>query len=586
MICKECKREFDDASALSRHICTHNLSSKEYYDRHIKCHDDGICQTCGKATKYLGLTKGYSKHCSNRCANRDPESNKKRKTSLNAEIRKNAAIKSKETRMKLYGTYLPDASKEKIRATCIERYGGIGMASKKLCEKTKAKCIEKYGIENPASTDQVKEKISNTKLERYENSGYNNIEKIKDTCLKKYGVDCVFKSESIKEQIVCSNLENLGVRYPMMSKEVLEKSKKTCLDRYGAERYSLSEEYRGKLLEEFITDHDHFKEIQKREHNILKCKCHKCNKDFEINYQTFIRRSELCADLCPYCSNYSGRSAREHSVLKFILNHYDKTVIQNCRTVLKNKHELDIYLPEFNLAIEFDGLFWHSEVNKDKNYHLKKTEECIEKGIKLIHIFEDEWEFHRDIVESRLLAMLGKSDRIFARKCMVISLDTKEKRAFFEKNHIQGDARSNICYGLQYDDEIVAAMSFGKSRFSNELELVRYANKLNMSVIGGASKLLKHFIRENSNVKRIVSYADRRWSTGNMYEKLGFHMIEKTNPSYFYIVDGRRENRMKYQKHKLVESGENPAKSEHQIMLEKKIYRIYDCGCLKYEYII
>jgi hypothetical protein len=195
-------------------------------------------------------------------------------------------------------------------------------------------------------------------------------------------------------------------------------------------------------------------------------------------------------------------------------------------------------------------------------------------------------EDYRDIVESRLLAMLGKSERIFARKCIVVPLDAKDKRLFFEKNHIQGDARSNICYGLQYNGEIVAAMSFGKSRFSDELELVRYANKLNMTVIGGASKLLKHFIRENSDVKRIVSYADRRWSTGNMYEKLGFHMIEKTNPSYFYIVDGRRENRMKYQKHKLVASGEDPAKSEHQIMLEKKIYRIYDCGCLKYEYTI
>ena len=141
MICEECKREFDDCSSLSRHICAHNLSSKEYYDRHIKCVEEGICKTCGKETKYLGLTKGYSKHCSNRCANRYPESNEKRKTSLNAEVRKNAAIKSKETRMKLYGTYLPDASKEKIKATCIDRYGGIGMASKNLCEKTKAKCI-------------------------------------------------------------------------------------------------------------------------------------------------------------------------------------------------------------------------------------------------------------------------------------------------------------------------------------------------------------------------------------------------------------------------------------------------------------
>ena len=121
------------------------------------------------------------------------------------------------------------------------------------------------------------------------------------------------------------------------------------------------------------------------------------------------------------------------------------------------------------------------------------------------------------------------------------------------------------------------------SRFKKgELELLRFANKLGTDVIGGASRLLKKFIRDNSDVEEIVSYADRRWSDGSLYEKLGFSLDSTTDPSYFYIVNGHCENRMKYQKCKLVKEGFDPSLSEHDIMLSRKMYRIYDCGTLKY----
>lgn len=585
IICRECGKECKDLSFLGRHLKCHKMDKKTYYDKHMKSNGEELCKTCGGQNKFISMRRGYSPHCSKRCANIDPECIEKHREGLSRIDKVASAQKSKETRMKLYGSYLSEESKSKMKETSISRYGGMGMGSKILAKKTMKSCLEKYGTENPSATVAIKEKIANTKLKVYGDHGYNNREKCMITCLEKYGVNNVFSSKKIREKISQTNLAKYGVKYPMQSKEILEKCENTCMTKYGVPHYSQSKDRRDFLLNEFIHGHDRFKEIYARDGSVLKCKCHKCGKEFEINYQSFIRRSELKVDVCPSCTEEVGRSAKENSLIKFIDGICDNKIVTNCRSILEGNRELDIYIPEKALAIEFDGLFWHNELNKPNDYHVSKTEECAEKGIKLIHIFEDEWDLKRDIVESRLSSILGKSNRIWARKCAALSLTPKEKQSFFEANHIQGDARSAIAYGLKHGEEIVAAMSFGKSRFSDEYELIRYASKLNFTVVGGASKLLKYFLDENPEIAKIVSYADRRWSNGAMYENLGFKLIGNTRPSYYYVVDGVRENRMKYQKHKLVAEGADPDKSEHEIMLDKKIFRIYDCGCLKYEYL-
>lgn len=253
-------------------------------------------------------------------------------------------------------------------------------------------------------------------------------------------------------------------------------------------------------------------------------------------------------------------------------------------TILDGR-ELDIYIPEKKLAIEFDGLYWHSEVNKENNYHFIKTEECERKGIQLIHIFEDEWKYKQEIVKSRLKGLLGLNERMFARKCDCKQISYDESKNFLDMNHIQGNCVSKYRYGLFYNNELVSVMTFGESRFKKgEFELLRFANKLNTNVIGGASRIFKHFLREHQEIKEIISFADRRWSKGNLYEKLGFMKVEKTKPNYFYIINGVCENRINFQKHKLVAEGADPNKTEHQIMLEKGYYRIYDCGNMKFRF--
>ena len=127
-------------------------------------------------------------------------------------------------------------------------------------------------------------------------------------------------------------------------------------------------------------------------------------------------------------------------------------------------------------------------------------------------------------------------------------------------------------------------MTFGKSRFAkDEFELLRFCNRLYTNVVGGASRLLKHFLKEHPEIKSLTSYADRRWSKGNLYESIGFKKVHVTDPAYFYIVDRIRENRVKYQKHKLVANGFDVDKTEHEIMKERGYFRIYDCGTVKYQ---
>lgn len=287
---------------------------------------------------------------------------------------------------------------------------------------------------------------------------------------------------------------------------------------------------------------------------------------------------------CPICGNQLSKA--EDEIAKFIKEHNIKVITRN-KDILDGL-EVDIYIPSLRIGIEYDGLIWHSEKCKvDKNYHLKKTETCEKKGIRLIHIFEDEWVNHKDIVLSRLKNILSINDgeKIYARKCVIKQIEQKESKNFINANHLQGHCEAKVHYGLYHKGELVSVMSFGlprqKKKYGgekeNSWEIIRFCNKINTSVVGGASKLLQHFIAE-MKPKSITTYADRRWSNGNLYKTLGFTHTHNSTPNYSYVVNKQREGRFKYRKSELVRQGFDPNKTEHEIMLERGIYRIFDCG--------
>ena len=286
---------------------------------------------------------------------------------------------------------------------------------------------------------------------------------------------------------------------------------------------------------------------------------------------------------CTKCSN-NGISKDEIDINEFILSLGFETKTKN-RIILNGK-ELDIYIPSKNIAIEYNGLYWHSEEFKDKNYHLNKTEECETKGIQLIHIFEDEWLHKQDIVKSRLKNILGLTEnKLYARKCTIKEVSSKDSKIFLDNNHIQGNCKSSVNIGLYHNNELISLMTFGKRPLinNNSVELIRFCNKLNYLVVGGADKLFKHYIKTYNPIE-IVSYADRRWSQGDLYNKLGFNFISNTPANFYYIINKTRINRLTYQKHKLVEMGYDKNKTANQIMLDEKIYKIHDCGSKKYIY--
>ena len=312
--------------------------------------------------------------------------------------------------------------------------------------------------------------------------------------------------------------------------------------------------------------------------------CNKCGRE-STYVRSLIDRMARTNDygVCHFCNNRKSVSIPERELREFLGSIYQGKISLNDRKILVGK-ELDILIPDAKLAIEYDGFYWHNENVVSPKYHLEKTEACEAAGYRLIHIFEDEWKQKRSIVESRLRGILSLNDRIYARNTECREVSYEESREFLEENHIQGSCMSKWRYGLFYDDQLVAVMTFGKSRFEDGFELLRFCNKLNTNVVGGAGKLLSHFRADHPEIVNIISYADRRWSAGGLYEKLGFKLVQNTEPSYFYIVNHQRKSRLLFQKHKLVAEGADPSLSEHEIMKQKKCPRIYDCGTLKYEW--
>lgn len=350
----------------------------------------------------------------------------------------------------------------------------------------------------------------------------------------------------------------------------------------------------GEIIEDFIqrAKNENINVLSIEDNYWFNFKCNNCNNIFSHTRQIFRHSTRDGKNICSVCH---PRNKGTSLIEKDFFNEIKKiwpNAISNDRRLLGGK-EIDVLIPEKKIGFEFTGLYWHSENNyKEPKHLLWKQQYAHNKGIKLITIFEDEWNQKREIIISKIKSMLGLSEKIiYGRKCEVAEVNNEECSNFLDKNHIQGkDNATNVRLGLFYENNLVMVASFKRTSFvkggtGKEWELSRMTSEININIIGGASKLIKYFIEHYSNNFPLITYADRRWSAGDVYEKINFKFIGETPPSYWYMIDYKnRIHRSLLMKHKLIKDGGKIELTEWENAKNLGYDRIWDCGTLKFIY--
>jgi len=261
-------------------------------------------------------------------------------------------------------------------------------------------------------------------------------------------------------------------------------------------------------------------------------------------------------------------------------------IVTNTRSIIP-PYELDIYLPEYNLAIEYNGLYWHSDAaGKDSTYHLNKTQQCENNNIRLIHIFEDEWKNMKQQCKDTILHFVGKSKKgDYARKCTTKEISWKQAKEFLTKYHLLGAGTcGNYRIGsFNTNDELIGVMVFGQQNNERStpgvIELKRFVtNKKNNPGLG--SKMFKYAL-DDKQYEQVIAFVDRRWFTGLVKDYIGFTLLYTTQPTIWWTDGKSRFHRRYITKQQLVDRGYDANKSKKTILAEQHIYRIWDCGKIK-----
>ena len=505
-----------------------------------------FCKYCGtNPLKWHRYTNGYFKTCGeNECKQREKSS------SFKKTIQKEEFRTSGKREKWIEGR----------KKTMMKKYGVDHNWKGELREKSKKIIEERYGVDHPMKSEEIKEKRRKTCLEKFGTDNMLSLEKTKKTNLLKWGHESVMKNEEIKNRV-----------FTGMKRSKNRKTQEK-LDLYGIS-----------LNSSFGLFYD--------------LTCHKCNFNFLMSHTGVNIRLRGKIDPCPKCNPpiYTHSSA-EKEILQLIKKNYSGEIIENHKDLFRgNKRfsEVDIYLPKEKIAIEYNGLYWHGEFYKDKKYHSDKTKYLLDKGIRLYHIWEDEWIFNRDLSESYILNLLGKNQRVHARKCKIIPVNGKDYKKFCEENHFQGYSPATIILGLSYEEELVSIISLSKPRKlinskssseSKNWELIRLCSKKGTTVVGGFSKLFSEFLTVYSP-EEIISYCDISKSPDyerSIYNILSFSLEKTTDSGYQWVVDGKRQNRLNWTKKKLIKLGKNPEWTEIEIMQKMGYYRIWDCGNYKF----
>lgn len=421
----------------------------------------------------------------------------------------------------------------------------------------------------------------------------------------KYGVSSAMLVPEFQKKAQATTLERYGHFCSLVNPEIKEKAKKTMKEKYGAEQPSQSsiiqEKKKAQYLDKYgvnthwqrhIEHYDEWESVEKFKEVLIKLKkpsYAEVAEYFNVD-RTAANYKVLQLRLEDLVSHNTSHSLPEDQIIEELRTRFGVIVPDNCKNVvglLDSKQEIDIYLPQYHLGIEFNGWYWHSDVfhtdhGGRSTYHQQKSLQALQRGIFLFHIFEYEWNDSalREKIFERLGCILGKSSRkIGARECSIVPLSVKQKKDFLNKNHIQGNDKSKLFYGLRSGNEIVACMTFKTSKKSKyNWELSRFCCKSGCIVQGGASRLFKYFLSQHVAVgQTVVSFNDISKTKGDLYKTLGFQCVSINDPNYVWIKKFRGQFiiRSRYQEQ---------ASGERQRMHEAGYIRLCDCGTKTWVY--
>lgn len=439
-----------------------------------------------------------------------------------------------------------DASPRSAAATATKKERGTGFDSPRVREKYENTMLQKYGARNPSLVPSI-------------------VKKRIQTCIDRFGETTPLKVPNIKDQIRTTMQEKYGGT-GRGSKQISDKINLSA-------RQKIVKSVSANLKEwEVITDPEKWD----GSHSQPLLLRHQCGQEVAA---WLWAGQHLFDPRCPLCH----KSSRPQRKIIDFLESIGVAPSVNNRSII-SPLELDVVLPSHQLAIEVNGLYYHGETSgKCRYYHLKKTEAALEHGYQLLHFSDFEINNRWLAVKTLLLAKLKLLPKLHARRCEVRKISNETASAFLDQYHLAGSCRSSIRLGLYSGSELVSVATFGRCRYeSTGMELLRYCSVA--AVRGGASKLISAFTKDYS-CDRIVSYADRRWSQGGLYDSLGFELISIVQPGYWYFKGDELHHRTKFQKHKIA-TEDNSHLTEWQIMKSAGWDRYWDCGHLKYEKLI
>jgi hypothetical protein len=542
---------YDKILKATTNIKSNNISEKIYCIIN-NITESPVCPICGKLLKFKTYQSGYSKSCMKMFCIR-----KIYTFASSSKTKKQASLDIKTNFFKNYKNYIvDDISLENV----------YNFIDKRLQETN-------FGIDHQYINLLILQKEYNILYKIIKLTDhllpFNSIEDFK------WGERFWIIKNDIKEIKSCIHCNN-KTSFIGFKKGYQPFCSKKCF--YKNELYNIENNI---ISQDFII----LNKINSASIDLYKIQCKKCNTILEKDLSDGKSQNIYCKG----CYGNHQISKEEKDLVKYLKGITNLEILENYK--LENR-ELDIYIPERKLAIEYNGLYWHSydditEESIKKYNHLKKYTLCLKNNINLIQIFSNQWEnirtknIWKSIINNKLNINITK---IPARKCIIKEIDNTTKNVFLNTNHLQGEDRSSIKLGLYHDNELVSVMTFSKSRYNKkyEYEMVRFCNKLNTIVQGGASKLLNYF-EKKYNPNSLITYANKCYSNGILYNKLNFSCIDETQPNYIYWNKSNKQfvTRIKAQKHKLqklLKENYNDRLTEAQNMFNNKYRRIWDCG--------